>query len=235
MNELRWRSLDEDGAAISCSSYLEWRGHRLLGELVSSLASPSDQLWCAAASRAHGFRARQWEEILPVTRLGDLASDPGTTARREALDAVLEMVSDEAQRSRTADSIAGTLYPALEGAYRSWLEEARARPAVDGPIVVVLSRVLCDLDVVRSDARRRSRSSATNPATRSATRSATKTGSSPRTCEAWPGDAGLVDRLLRVGLGLLSASPEPPGQSAPMLGALDSAGRLDPKAEERRG
>jgi hypothetical protein len=211
VNELRWRSLEEDGAAISCSSYLEWQGHRLLGELVSSLASPSDQLWCAAASRSHGFRARQWEEILPLTWLKDLASDPGTTTRREALDAVLEMVIDEARRSRTVDSIVGVLYPGLGRAYRSWLDQARARPAVDAPIVVVLSRVLADLDLVSSDARPCSPSPAATPATTPAAETETETetgagietGSRARAYEARPGDVGRVDRLLWVGLGLL--------------------------------
>ncbi len=141
-------SLLESADFLGRCRYVELQAFSLLGRRAAGCGDPAVAGYAAGASLAHGWRARQLEELLPVStglpRAAELTRSPCAST-----DEALELAAGGGEDAELLDAFLGAIYPSMAAGYAGRL--AAASPAADPPVVRALQRVLADLDGVRRE------------------------------------------------------------------------------------
>jgi hypothetical protein len=128
--------------------YVELALFAALGAQVTRAEDPAVAVYLAGAARAHGFRARLLEELLPVS-LGLPGVEESTRSPHPALDgAVAALIADGPDRALVA-TLVGLVYPLMLAAYDARREAAA--PAADAPLLRTFRRLRDDLEATRHE------------------------------------------------------------------------------------
>lgn len=128
--------------------YVELAAFAALGERARSCSDPALACYLAGASLAHGWRARQVEERMPVS-VGLLDVAACTRSPSPEVDEALALLAGPGDDADVLDGLLGALYPAMDEGYA--LRAVAASPACDPPVVRLIGRLRCDLDAVRRE------------------------------------------------------------------------------------
>lgn len=128
--------------------YVELAAFAAIGARVTSSTAPDVARYLAAASLAHGWRARTIEARLPVS-IGLPGTDALTRSPSPQIDAVLALVVEPGPDPAVVDGLVRGLYPAMAAAYRERISVGS--PVADGPVVRALARIVADLDTVTAE------------------------------------------------------------------------------------
>ena len=128
--------------------YVELALFRALGAAATGASEPATASYLAAAARAHGFRARLIEELLPVS-LGLPGIEASTRAPHPSVDAAIAAMVAPGPDGALLAALVGVVYPAMLGAYSERV--AVSAPASDAPLLRTLRRVIGDLDATRQE------------------------------------------------------------------------------------
>jgi len=141
-------SLFESNDLLGRYRYVELAAFATIGARVTSSTAPDVARFLAAASLAHGWRARTVEALLPVS-VGLPGTDALTRSPSPRIDAVLAVVVEPEPDTAVVDGLVRGLYPAMAAAYRERISVGS--PVADGPVVRALGRIVADLDVVTAE------------------------------------------------------------------------------------
>ena len=144
--------------------YVELAAFERLGRRAPECSHAGVATFLAQASLAHAWRARLFEERLPVSvGLPDAAAStrsPGSFLD-EALDELVGPGEGAAGDPELLDALLGALYPSMLAGYASRLEVAS--PSADPPVVLALGRATADLERIAAAGLRLVRAGASGP------------------------------------------------------------------------
>lgn len=138
-----FRTIFSTADLVGRERYVELALFQGLGGRSIAVVEPDVMVFLANAARSHAWRARQLEELLPVS-LGLPGVDEATASPGSLVDDAVSLASAEGTGAEILEAIGRVLYPQMLGAYRVHL--VSCSPAADLPVVVVLQRVIADLE-----------------------------------------------------------------------------------------
>ena len=138
-----FRSILDSAQLIGHERYVEISCFRALGVRALGASDPSVLVALAAAARGHAWRARELEDLLPVS-LGLPDVDGSTRPPGEKMDDAISLLAAEPDDAEVARALARVLYPAMLASYRAHL--VSGSDAADRHLSTVLRRVISDLE-----------------------------------------------------------------------------------------
>ncbi|HXY27621.1 MAG TPA: hypothetical protein VEH82_05015 [Acidimicrobiales bacterium] len=136
-----WRGIDELARLVGGYCWLEQRIFEITGSWATGPAglradAPEQVVWCAAASRRHGARARSWADRLPLRAGVDRAALVGSPSA--ALAAAVEALGAVRDGREGITALVTAVLPRLRSAYGAHL--ASGSPVSEAPVLEVLVR-----------------------------------------------------------------------------------------------
>lgn len=143
-----FRTIHASADLLGRERYVELGCFRALGERALHAGDASVMVVLSAAARSHAWRAKQLEELLPVS-LGLPGADESTRSPGEAIDAAIALIATESDDAEVARALSRVLYPAMLASFREHL--VSGEDAADRPASAVLGRVISDLEARLDD------------------------------------------------------------------------------------
>ena len=143
-----FRSILDSAQLVGRERYIEISCFRALGDRALRGSESSVLVALAAVARGHAWRARELEELLPVS-LGLPGVDQSTRAPGEDMESAISLLTAELDDSEVARALARVLYPAMLASYRAHL--VSGSDAADRHLSTVLRRVISDLEARLDD------------------------------------------------------------------------------------
>ena len=140
---MTFRTIFSAADLIGKERYVELACFKGLGERSLQVREADVVLFLASAAQSHAWRARQLEELLPVS-LGLPGVDEATTSPGPITDDAIALACADGSGEEILQAIGRVLYPQMLSAYRAHL--VTCSPAAELPTVLVLQRVIADLE-----------------------------------------------------------------------------------------
>jgi hypothetical protein len=128
--------------------YVELALFAALGAVVTRCESPAAAGYLAGAARAHGYRARLFEEQLPVS-LGLPGIEESTRSPHHAFDGAVTALVAPGPDAALHTALLGVVYPAMLAGYEARV--ACGAMAADAPLLRTLRRAIGDLEAIRRE------------------------------------------------------------------------------------
>jgi len=128
--------------------YVELAAFGAVGARATGAHAPQIVRYLAGAAAAHGWRARQIEERLPVS-VGLPGTEECTRSPSVIVDQAIALAVEPGSDDEVVAALVAGLYPAMADAYRDRM--AAASWASDAPVVRAIGRVLDDLEAVMAE------------------------------------------------------------------------------------
>lgn len=144
----QFRSILDSARILGCERYVELACFGALGARALRSSDSSVLVALAGAARSHAWRAKELEDLLPVS-LGLPGVEESTRSPGENIDAAILLLAEESDETAVVGALVRVLYPAMLVSYRRHLISCAA--AADRYVGSVLGRVISELEARLDD------------------------------------------------------------------------------------